>query len=288
MLSTEHLLCPYCQERLRRQGRRSLCPNGHAFDLAREGYLNLLPARRPGLPPPGDSAAMLHARRRFLDGGYYQPLSDALNMEISRAVDVDTATNAIHLLDAGCGEGYYLGRLHASLRERLPKRHQIDSVGVDIAREAIRLAARRYQDIQFVVADTRSFIPCADATIDVLLNVFAPRNSPEFARIVAPAGLLVIAIPTPAHLQELRDVVPLLGIQDEKRRRIFDEFQDDFLSVDERTVEYRDDLEQAALIDLLEMMPSIRHTTAESLTHLRALNRHTVTFSFQILILRRR
>lgn len=282
-----HLLCPHCREYLQPEQRQYVCLAGHAFDLARDGYLNLLPARGLSSRLSGDSPDMIRARRRFLDRGYYQPLSEATNTMIASAVGTSDVSQSLSILDAGCGEGYFLGRLQSALHTLVGEWQRVEALGMDIAKEAVRPAARRYHDVRFVVADTKGFIPCVDASIDVLLNVFAPRNRVEFARVMAPGGLLVVVIPSPAHLHELRALLPLLAIQNEKRRRVLDEFQGVFTPGAEQTVEYVRELAGNALVDLIGMMPSIRHLSAESLALLRSLERHTVTFSFQILTFRR-
>ena len=196
------------------------CRRSHAFNVARVGYADLLPARRRGAVP-GDTRAMLLARRRFLDRGHYQPIAAALVAAVARylaATPMIAPGDTCCIADAGCGEGYYLAQLrdallaHADLGE-------LAFVGSDVSREAVALAARRTPAINIVAADSRGRFPYRAASLTTLLNLFAPRNPAEFARIVAPGGLLAIVIPMADHLHELRAALPLLGIQAGKPRR---------------------------------------------------------------------
>lgn len=285
---TACLICPHCRARLHQIEQRFVCPRGHDFDIAREGYLNLLPPRRRAAAQVGDRRDMLLARRRFLAAGHYRFLSDALNAVVSEHLRLRARNDNITVLDAGCGEGYYLERLQYALRHVLPSFESIQYLGLDIARDAARLAARHYPEIQFMVADTHVLIPCVDASVDVLLNVFAPRNVTEFSRIAAPDGLLVIVIPTSTHLQELRSIVPLLSIQQDKRETVLDTFAVPFWPVDEKSIEHTVELVAEDLQDLVAMMPSIRHLTPDSLTPLGSVSRQVVTFSFEMLAFERR
>ena len=166
--------CPICGEELSQAARSLKCPRNHSFDLAREGYVNLLLAG-PKQRRRGDNEMMLQARRRFLGEGHYRPLAEAINERVTRflrtAVEPDEA-----IVEAGCGEGYYLGQLQATLEADLPDR-AICYFGVDIARPAVRLAARQYRNIVFFVADLTRKIFLTDASVQVLLNIFAPLST---------------------------------------------------------------------------------------------------------------
>ena len=177
------LLCTVrnCHEPLIREQHRVVCPRGHAFDIARSGYINLLQPQERRSRHPGDSAEAVAARRRFLDRGHAQPLLDAI-----RAMVPDSGTT----LDAGCGEGYYLGSLGRG------------GCGVDISTAAIDLAARRYTDCEWVVANADRFIPYASASFDLLLSITGRMNPGEFRRVGR--GFLLVAIAAPDDLIELR------------------------------------------------------------------------------------
>jgi 23S rRNA (guanine745-N1)-methyltransferase len=284
------LICPHCRTRLTRVGTSLRCRNRHTFAIAREGYVNLRRAGRRSSPLLGDSRAMLLARRRFLAGGYYRPLVDALATTATRhlgALACDGRAAAWQVLDAGCGEGYYLGHLHRRLSAAFPAR-DIAYLGLDVAKDAVRLAARRYPVGQFVVADVRDRLPYADASIHVLCNVFAPRHAAEFARILASGGLLLVVIPTPRHLQQLRQAMPLLGIQPDKRQRVLEHLRHDFVLAGRATIDIELRLDNTAVRDLIQMTPSARHLTPALLSPVAMLDAVDVTASIELLQFHRR
>lgn len=257
---------------------RSLaCPAGHCFDLARAGYANLARSRRTG-----DSAEMLHARRRFLDAGHYQPLSDLVN----RLVGEHYQERPLTVVDAGCGEGYYLGRLLRSFGERIC----VHALGLDLARDAARLAAARYQDACFLVADLADHIPVLDGLTDVLLTIFAPRHGREFARVLAPGGLLLSAIPAPEHLGELRHILPLIGIEERKAEHLRAALGDSFVPAGSERLSYPLSLAGEAVGDLVAMTPTARHLDDAARARLAWLagSSLTVTASFLVLSFHRR
>ena len=178
------LRCPVCRQPLTRTHRSWRCGAGHSYDVAKEGYVNLLITHQRRAREPGDSAEMLRHRRAFLDAGHYAPLKEAIADVVPRP-DAD-------VLDVGCGEGYYT--------RDLPNR----IVGIDIAKAAVRMAAkRRAHDATYAVASAYD-LPVLDASADVVLSVFAPLDAPELERVVAPGGLVVVAAPGPLHLDGLK------------------------------------------------------------------------------------
>lgn len=231
------------------------CGRCHSFDLAREGYLNLLRSKRTG-----DSKEMLLARRAFLDRGHYQPLAEALADTIATFLGehAGPCERPLRVLDAGCGEGYYLDRLGQRLSEA-PGLVGTLLIGLDSAKEAIRMAAKRCPDAALLVADLKERLPIADASLDAILNVFAPRDLAEFARMLVPGGLLLIAIPSPDHLVELRLAHGLLGIEEQKLERLLEALAPHFASVGTRDLRYTLHLESDAVQTLIAMTPSQRH-----------------------------
>ena len=196
------LLCPVCRQTLARTDRSLACGAGHRFDAARQGYVNLLTGK--GSPFEGDSVEMVEARGQFLGSGAFDPL---------RALIVESALRAIPrpavALDAGAGTGFYLEALCARAPEVFP-------VALDISRTALRRAARRLPQGVSLVWDVWRPLPVADRSVDVLLNVFAPRNPPEFTRVLSDTGCVVVVTPRPGHLDGLQDVGPLLDVPAQK------------------------------------------------------------------------
>jgi 23S rRNA (guanine745-N1)-methyltransferase len=203
------LRCPVCAEPLEptspEQTSPLRCTAGHAFDIAKQGYVNLLGG---GSGTRADTADMVAARAEFLAAGHYAPLADAL-----AGLAAEAAGPGSVLLDAGAGTGYYL----AAALDRVA-----DSRGValDLSKFAVRRAAKAHPRIGAAVSDVWRRLPLADASVDVILNVFAPRNGPEFARVLRPDGYLLVVTPTREHLVGLIDEVGMLSVDELKDERL--------------------------------------------------------------------
>ncbi len=252
---THLLACPFCNAPLTQIDNTLTCTNFHTFDIAKEGYVNLLRKKLPG-----DTKEMLIARRNFLEQGYYQPLSDTINVLVSTALGSETPSFTV--LDAGCGEGYYLGRLQAHLANQMSGT-QCCYTGLDISKEAIRMAAKKYKTAQFVVANLKERLVFVDSAFDVLLNIFAPRNVGEFARVLVPGGIAIVAIPAPTHLSQLRSTFHLLNIEENKQQHVIEQFAGRFELVDARTIAYTVRLGRAAMMQAILMTPNYWHMPDE-------------------------
>jgi len=212
---------------------------------------------------------MLRARRRFLDSGYYAPLRDHLVAQGAAlaATRERTGTGPGHVADRcaaeiGCGEGYYIGALARELATGggLATRF----VGMDVSKAAVRLAAKRHENVTFIVGNVRHQIYLHTGSVGVLLSVFAPRNAAEFARVTAPGGHLLIVIPSPAHLGSLRAELDLIGVEDAKEDRVHDQFGSRFTMVRRSELHYPLDLSPDAVADLVAMGPNRWHTSPGS------------------------
>ena len=190
--------CPLCQSPLV-CGDTWRCNNNHSFDVSRRGYVNLLPVHKKSTKDPGDNKAMLDARQTFHQYRVYQPLMDKMADVITKS-DVMSASGAVVVYDAGCGEGTYLHVIRSAL-EAAGK--SVVASGSDISKSAVDLAARQHRDAQFVVASSFD-LPVQDSQIDLMLQVFAPGSDDEFARVLKPQGLLLHVTPGPAHLMALK------------------------------------------------------------------------------------
>ncbi len=183
------LICPLCQGALAAVDNGVACPAGHRFDRARQGYLNLLPVQHKHSRAPGDNAAMVEARRRFLEAGHYAPLA-------ARLAELAAERQPAQWLDIGCGEGYY----SAQIAEALPRAR---GYGLDISREAIRRACKRAPQLTWLVA-SMARVPLSDASCPLLASVFSPLDWQEARRLLAPGGGLLRMGPSRDHLIELR------------------------------------------------------------------------------------
>jgi 23S rRNA (guanine745-N1)-methyltransferase len=193
--------CPICTNALllNPSCKSYHCTNNHHFDLAKQGYLNLLPVQHKNSKQPGDSKEMLQARRNFLEAGYFQNLATSLANTIEAHT---TELQSINLLDLGCGEGYYSRQITSFFSAK--KRLQL--YGLDIAKTAVAMAAQKQPIGQFAVASFQR-LPYADNYFDLLIRVFAPSNSDELCRVLKPSGLLLTVTPGPRHLWQLKEFI---------------------------------------------------------------------------------
>jgi 23S rRNA (guanine745-N1)-methyltransferase len=213
-----------------REGRRVVCEKGHSFDVARNGYINLLQPQDRRSRNPGDTTAALAARRRLHDRGITAPILEGLAAML-------TGTAGADVLDAGCGDGFYL----ASLATRLGwKAH-----GVDISIPAIDGAARRYRGCEWVVANADRMIPYADASFSVVLSITGRMNASEFRRVLKDQGLLLVAVPAADDLIELR------GTERDRVPRTVAEFAGEFQLSEQTRITASADLDAASVSDVL-------------------------------------
>jgi 23S rRNA (guanine745-N1)-methyltransferase len=138
---------------------------------------------------------------------------------------------------------------------------EVEYIGVDSSRDACRLAAQRYKNIFFAVSDLKDLIPVSDCSVDILLNVFAPRSVAEFSRVLAASGLVIVVIPQPNHLEQLRPSFPLIGIESNKADHVIHRFEPSLKLVHRESIAYELSLQCEEVVDLITMSPSHRHLT---------------------------
>jgi 23S rRNA (guanine745-N1)-methyltransferase len=229
------------------------CSRRHSFDLARQGYVSL---QSGAVARSGDDAAMAQARERFLDGGRYRRLRDGINEAVTSSITGEgrMSHHDPAVIDAGCGTGYYL----AGLLDAVPGAR---GLGIDTSVRSLRIAARAHERAAAASWDVFRPFPLADRSVDVVLDVFSPRNPAEFARVLREDGVLVIARPAPDHLAELREqVTGMVAIHPEKEERLAEAVEPCFSAVRTMHVRYAmEDLAAGEVADLVGMTPSARH-----------------------------
>jgi 23S rRNA (guanine745-N1)-methyltransferase len=250
------LRCPQCGAALGREeaGNAVRCGHGHTFDLARQGYLSLLAGE--GTPHAGDTAEMVAARERFLGAGHFEPLVEGLAEAVAGAAGHAAAPACI--VDLGAGTGWYLARLLAA-------RPGAPGLALDLSKPALRRAARAHPRLAAVACDVWRPLPLRDAVAAVVLNVFAPRDGNEIARVLAPGGVAAVVTPTPEHLRELARPLGLLGVDERKDTRLADRLEPALAIADRRELIWTMRLDRAAARDVAAMGPSAFHVSPADL-----------------------
>lgn len=270
--SFQALACPLDGVPLRCDGSTWRCAAGHSFDIASQGYINLLPVQKKRSLDPGDSKEMVAARRRFLNAGFYRPIADAVSQAVLADLPLDTFASC---LDAGCGEGYYLRQLAAATRAE----KTLSLLGLDISKWAVLSAAKQDARPNWVVGSNAN-LPVLPATLDRVLCMFGFPVYAEFARVLKVGGQLLQVDSGPDHLRELREIIyPTL-----KPERTADmPVPDGFFSLPSESVRYSVALTSAEEIaDLLAMTPHLYRASAEGRANAAALTALSVTVDVRI------
>ena len=261
--------CPSCGNRLNPEnaGKTYRCPNNHSFDRAKEGYLNLLLAQHKRSRNPGDSDEMIRSRQRFLNRGYYDNLALNIGQQLS-----SMAINS-RVLDIGCGEGFYLQAISAV-------RDDLQLVGVDISKTAVRLAAKRPFNAQLAV-DSSFNLALFDNSIDMAMAIFSPFSPAEASRVIKPKGYLMLVGPGKQHLSGLTDHIYDQPVPHQGNHKFIDN-SDEFRLLNEMDILQTIDVEGSAIADLLHMTPYYWHAKSAQQQYLRTLERLTTDIHFNI------
>lgn len=197
-----NLICPVCSLTLSdtADGKSVHCKNGHLFDKARQGYINLLLSNQKKSKNPGDTQEMVVARTRFLEKAYYSGIVDRLIQYANQ--QLPKSNNTINYCDIACGEGYYTQKIS----ESLAKKKSAVCTGFDISTPAVKAAARREKHIQWLIASASS-IPLLSKSQDFITCLFCRVDYEAAARIAKPGALFIVAETGPSHLIELREKV---------------------------------------------------------------------------------
>ncbi|SDL24437.1 23S rRNA m(1)G-748 methyltransferase [Arthrobacter sp. ov407] len=279
------LLCPVCRNALRFGGggaRTLVCGAGHSFDAAKQGYFNFLVGK--GTVFEADSADMVAARFDFLSGGHYQRLADAI-ADLAAPALMDAPAFRPVVLDAGTGTGHYLRAVldRVALDRAAPDLARdlsadgapadgvwAAAIGLDISKFALRRAARMNPEALNVVGDVWQPLPVAENAVDVVTVVFAPRNAPEFARVLRPGGRLVVVTPRPGHLEEVAGLTGMLGIEPAKDERLAASLGNHFAPVEARDLDLALTLSPRDVANLAYMGPAGHHLDRAALAALEA------------------
>jgi 23S rRNA (guanine745-N1)-methyltransferase len=246
------LCCPHCGAALRRPGGSLRCADGHSFDVARQGYVSLL--ADGGSAHGGDTAEMVAARGRFLEAGHFERLAEALVEAVAEAPREARPC----VVDLGAGTGWHLGRVLDSLPAAL-------GLALDVSKPALRRAARAHPRAAALACDSWRRLPLGNGVATVALNVFAPRNGAELARILAPGGVAVVVTPAAGHLSELVSPLGLLGVDERKDERLAEQLAPELEVTGRRELRWDLRLDRVAARDAAAMGPSAFHVAPAEL-----------------------
>jgi len=257
-------ICPICKKSLVLNNKSYRCENNHSFDQAKEGYVNLLPVQHKHSKDPGDNKTMVNARREFLDKGFYQPLADELQNLYQQYGDPKHP-----VFDAGCGEGFYTQQYVTPLNK---------VYGIDIAKNAVKYAAKKYKDCQFSVG-TLSQLPFNEGYFSWVNSIYAPILEQEFTRVLADNGYLVTVTPAKDHLIELKQLI----YREAKQHDISKSPIEHLTLIEQKEVNYAMEFTKGEdIVNLLAMTPFAFKTTESLLNDLKAKEHFTCQADFLI------
>jgi 23S rRNA (guanine745-N1)-methyltransferase len=266
------LLCTVrnCRLPLAREERRLVCANRHSFDVARSGYVNLLQPQDKRSKNPGDTGDAVAARRRFLERGLAEPLVQAI-------VAAMPLTPGDTLLDAGCGEGHHTDAFRRAYGAKV--------CGLDLSVPAIELAARKYRDCEWIVANADRFLPFEDASLTAVASITARLSVDEFHRVLAPGGRLLVVIPGADDLIELREAILGEGVERDRTERTIEMFSPKFSLQHHQALRHVARLDREAIADV--MSSSYRGLRTRERERLATIDAMDVTMARDLLLFRR-
>ncbi|MDV7443153.1 methyltransferase domain-containing protein [Acinetobacter baumannii] len=269
-MTTQNLMCPVCHQRLELVSKTWRCEQGHSYDIAKQGYVNLHVVQHKHSKNPGDTPESVDARRAFLQGGYYQPLQQAV-------VHLLKDLKAKMVLDIGCGEGYYTSAMQQVVEQ---------CIGVDIAKNAVQRAAKLNDKVTWVVG-TGATLPVIDQSMDVCTSLFSPIPQTEILRVLKDDGYLIVVTPATDHLYAMREAL-FEQVNPHTPQKFVEQLQDLFELKEQQVIDAPLILDQQALKNLIAMTPYAYKASPERRMQLEQKAHLQVTASFQIYLFQKR
>ncbi|WP_171467136.1 putative RNA methyltransferase [Acinetobacter baumannii] len=269
-MTTQNLMCPVCRQRLELVSKTWRCEQGHSYDIAKQGYVNLHVVQHKHSKNPGDTPESVDARRAFLQGGYYQPLQQAV-------VHLLKDLKAKMVLDIGCGEGYYTSAMQQVVEQ---------CIGVDIAKNAVQRAAKLNDKVTWVVG-TGATLPVIDQSMDVCTSLFSPIPQTEILRVLKDDGYLIVVTPATDHLYAMREAL-FEQVNPHTPQKFVEQLQDLFELKEQQVIDAPLVLDQQALKNLIAMTPYAYKASPERRMQLEQKAHLQVTASFQIYLFQKR
>lgn len=265
-------ICPICKSQLNIDGKTYCCENNHSFDIAKQGYVNLLPANKKHSDNPGDSKDMVLSRRTFLESGNYDCFAKKL---IAITNSIFTNSQKTSILDCGCGEGYY-----DSFLEKLKNNYEL--YGFDISKEAVRFASAKYKNGKFAVGSCFN-MPVADNCFDLAINIFAPMVESETSRVLKKGGYLIYAVPGENHLMGLKKLLYEDVYKNEEKHTEYEGFE----FIERHTVKSEISLDGEMGVNLFKMTPYYFKTELGAEEKIRKNGGFTTEIHFDFLVYRK-
>ncbi|MCJ9307858.1 methyltransferase domain-containing protein [Acinetobacter baumannii] len=269
-MTTQNLMCPVCRQRLELVSKTWRCEQGHSYDIAKQGYVNLHVVQHKHSKNPGDTPESVDARRAFLQGGYYQPLQQAV-------VHLLKQLKAKTVLDIGCGEGYYTSAMQQVVEQ---------CIGVDIAKNAVQRAAKLNDKVTWVVG-TGATLPVIDQSMDVCTSLFSPIPQTEILRVLKDDGYLIVVTLATDHLYAMREAL-FEQVNPHTPQKFVEQLQDLFELKEQQVIDAPLVLDQQALKNLIAMTPYAYKASPERRMQLEQKAHLQVTASFQIYLFQKR
>lgn len=270
-INCKNLICPVCGEPLLQQGGSLICTSKHTYDIARQGYVNLLPVQQKHSLAPGDTVEMLAARRNFLNEGHYTQICN----DVIAAIRTHSGDNPA-IADIGCGEGYYTAHF-------LGEFTQAAIIGADISKAAVKMACSRTKSIDWLVA-TASHLPIADASTDAITAMFSLVCEEEFARILRKGGIVVEVTAGTNHLIELKHIIYDDVFEQHKRPK---EPQGFLREVSCELNLFKITLDNLQLTNLLNMTPHTLRIKSENRARLESTQSLELTVEYFVRVLKK-
>lgn len=267
------LICPICKSSLELSGKSLVCRKNHSFDIARQGYVNLLPVQNKKSLHPGDTREMLSARRSFLDSGIYMPVRNIVVSEVSRLAE---SLDKPLIVDMGCGEGYYTCSIKDSVKD-------CECIGIDISKDAVKMACSRDKSVSWIAA-TAGCIPVKNDSTDIITAIFSLISKNEYLRILKKGGFVVEITAGNDHLKELKQIIyDEVYVQNKKPSFIGEEFKE----IKREEHKFSFSLKNEELQTLLAMTPHFWRIKKENREKLEKISELTLTAHFWLRVLRK-
>lgn len=267
------IICPICKEKLILNDKAYRCINNHCYDIARQGYVNLLPVQNKKSLNPGDNKEMLAARRNFLETNVYLPICNSV---VSRGKKLAGGITRPKILDIGCGEGYYTKKIADSFNDCI-------CAGVDISKDGVRMACSRSKAIKWIVA-TASVLPVASNEIDLITAMFSLVAENEFLRVLKKGGYVIEVTAGNNHLIELKEIIYETVFEQHKAPS---EAGLGFKEISREKESFKFNLNNKELKELLKMTPHFWRIHKERREKLEQTERLSLTAEYWVRILKK-